>query len=154
MLKYENTLITFTEVPDEISLCINLTCCPCRCKECFEPWLRKDYGSVLSFDVIQQLRLKSPHISCICFMGGDNDHLSLYNLCQLIKSYYPHLKLAFYSGLDYMDPQLQEVLDYYKFGSYMPEHGPLNQTTTNQRFMKKTGPCWEDITYKFQIEKR
>lgn len=154
MLKYESTLVTFTEVPDEISLCINLTCCPCRCKECFEPWLRDDYGSVLSFDSIQEMRLKNPHVSCICFLGGDNDHLALYHLCKMIKSYYPSLKLALYSGLDTMDPLLKEVLDYYKFGPYIPEYGPLNKTTTNQHFMKKTGSHWEDITYKFQIEKR
>lgn len=99
MLKYESTLITFTEIPDEISLCINLTCCPCRCKECFEPWLRQDYGSILSFESIRQMRLKNPHISCICFMGGDNDHKSLYELCARIREELK-LKTAVYSGLD------------------------------------------------------
>lgn len=134
MLKYESTLITFIEVPDEISLCINLTCCPCRCEECFEPWLRDDYGSVLTFDAIREMRLQNPHISCICFMGGDNDHTALYHLCKEIKSYYPSLKLAFYSGLTEADPVLKEVLDYYKIGPYIPKYGPLNLTTTNQVF--------------------
>ena len=87
-------------------------------------------------------------------MGGDNDHIALYHLCKTIKSYYPNLKLALYSGLDSMDRQLTEVLDYYKFGSYIPEYGPLNKETTNQRFMKKVGSYWENITYKFQNEKR
>lgn len=153
MLKYESTLITFTEVPDEISLCINLTCCPCRCEECFEPWLRKDYGSILTFDAITQMRLQNPHISCICFMGGDNDHMALHQLCKMIKSYYPNLKLAFYSGLTGMDSQLAEYLDYYKFGPYIPEFGPLNKETTNQVFLQKQGSQWINITYRFQTKK-
>lgn len=154
MLKYESTLITFTEVPDEISLCINLTCCPCRCKECFEPWLRDDYGSILTFDIIRELRQKNPHISCICFMGGDNDHLALYHLCKEIKNYFPNLKLALYSGLTEFDRELSSVLDYYKFGPYIPEYGPLNKSTTNQIFLQRQGENWINITYKFQNEKR
>ena len=36
-IKYESTLITFTEIPDEISLCLNISGCPCHCEGCFEP---------------------------------------------------------------------------------------------------------------------
>lgn len=36
-MKYESTLITFTEIPDEISLCLNISGCPCHCEGCFEP---------------------------------------------------------------------------------------------------------------------
>lgn len=72
-------------------------------------------------------------------MGGDNDHMALYQLCKMIKSYYPNLKLAFYSGLTDMDGQLAEYLDYYKFGPYIPKFGPLNKATTNQVFLQKQG---------------
>jgi anaerobic ribonucleoside-triphosphate reductase activating protein len=152
MLKYESTLITFTEIPDEISLCINLTCCPCRCKECFEPWLRQDYGSILSFESIRQMRLKNPHISCICFMGGDNDHKSLYELCARIREEL-QLKTAVYSGLDSWDATLAEELDYYKVGSYQPACGPLNNPNTNQRLYKYIDNEWIDITNRFQKKK-
>ena len=37
MLKYSNYEITFAEVPDEISLCINLTNCPHKCIGCHSP---------------------------------------------------------------------------------------------------------------------
>ena len=36
-----------------------------------------------------------------------------------------------------MVPFLVNLLDYYKVGPYIPERGPLNKETTNQRFYKK-----------------
>ena len=39
MLKYLNCQVTFAEVPDEISLCINITNCPNRCPGCHSPEL-------------------------------------------------------------------------------------------------------------------
>lgn len=55
MIKYDNILVTFTEVPDEISLCINCTCCPLSCKNCFEPWLRNNYGKELTMERIKEM---------------------------------------------------------------------------------------------------
>lgn len=152
MLKYDNYLLTFTEVPDEITLCFNLTQCPCKCKECFEPWLQDDRGSILDIDVIQTLvSTKYSHITCICFMGGDNDHLALFALAKQLQRYYPNIKLAMYSGLVSMDHTLQSVLSYYKIGPFDSTYGPLNKNTTNQRFYKKDiYNNWIDITYKFQ----
>ena len=54
MLKYESALVTFTEVPDEISLCFNLTLCPCHCQGCFEPWLAEDSGTILTIEEIKK----------------------------------------------------------------------------------------------------
>ena len=56
--KYDSFMITFTEVPDELSLCINCTCCPLRCKGCFEPWLQEDRGAELTFAEIDNLLYK------------------------------------------------------------------------------------------------
>ena len=54
MLKYESILVTFTEVPDEISLCFNLTLCPYHCQGCFEPWLAEDSGTILTIAEIEK----------------------------------------------------------------------------------------------------
>lgn len=154
MLKYESTLVTFTEVPDEISLCFNLTLCPCHCQGCFEPWLAEDSGTILTITEIEKWLLKKPHCTCICFMGGDNDHESLVQLCREIRQLWPHLKLAMYSGCHKWDEKVAQVLDYYKVGPYIPQAGPLNKSTTNQRFFKKEGnENWQDITYRFQEKK-
>lgn len=153
-LKYESTLVTFTEVPDEIALCFNLTRCPCRCPGCFEPWLAEDGGIPLTLDAILELYHKKIHCSCICFMGGDNDHEALIQLCRQLRIVLPHVKIAMYSGLSTFDQNLAEELDYYKVGPYHQEQGPLNSPTTNQVFYKKEdNGNWQDITFRFQVKK-
>lgn len=154
MIKYdEKTLVTFTEVPDEIALCLNITGCPCHCEQCFEPWLRDDYGIPLDTEEIDRLLAENPHISCLCFMGGDRDHKAIAHFAEYIHIAHPTLKVAMYSGRPEFDPQLGKVLDYYKYGPYMPQFGPLNLKTTNQKFLKKVNNEWQDITSKFQIKK-
>ena len=54
-----------------------------------------------------------------------------------------------YSGDDEIDKSLAAVLDYYKVGSWMPERGPLNSTTTNQKLYRIVGDNLVDITFKF-----
>ena len=144
-------MITFTEVPDEISLCINCTCCPLRCKGCFEPWLRENSGEILTNKLLCELMWKNQHITCVCFMGGINDYDTLAELMKEIKDW--GLKVAIYSGHDYIEPTIEPYVDYYKVGPYKPKCGPLNQKTTNQKFFKKENNEWVDITYKFQKER-
>ena len=136
MLKYESTLVTFTEIPDEISLCFNISNCPCRCVDCFEPWLRNDIGSELTLAAAAELICANPHITTVCFMGGDADHEALIKLIAELREYFPDLKWAMYSGLSSWDNKLSAWLNYYKIGPYMPEFGPLNEKTTNQRMYK------------------
>ena len=135
MIKFEKTMITFTEVPDEISLCINCTCCPLRCQGCFEPWLREDSGEILTSQLLYELIQQNPHISCVCFMGGINDYYTLATLMKKVKDL--GLKVAIYSGHDYIEPTIESYVDYYKIGPYKPTCGPLNKKTTNQKFYKK-----------------
>ena len=135
MIRYESTLITFTEVPDEITLCINCTCCPLRCKGCFEPWLRENSGNILKIDSLRKLLWGHQHITCVCFMGGINDYSSLAELMKEVKDW--GLKVAIYSGHDDLEPTIESFVDYYKIGPYIPECGPLNKKTTNQKFYKK-----------------
>ena len=85
-------------------------------------------------------------------MGGDNDHNSLIKLIKEIKNQLK-VKIAVYSGLNFLDLELLEVVDYYKFGPYIPERGPMNQTTTNQVFLQKQGQTCKNITNKFQKKK-
>ena len=152
-IKYESSLVTFTEIPDEISLCFNITGCPCNCKGCFEPWLQQDCGDRLTMDVINEALEKHKHVTCFCFMGGDRYPDDVAVLTMELHRLYPNLKIAMYSGLAKMHPFLSKVLDYYKVGPYIEEFGPLNIKTTNQRLYKKENGEWVDITYKFQKER-
>ena len=146
MLKYFDTAIVLQEVPDEISLAINITNCPNRCKNCHSPWLREDIGTELTYyNIINEVK-KHKGISCILFMGGDSNHDEIIRLCAELRFQY---KTAVYSGNDEIDEKYIPVLDYYKVGSYQEKFGPLNCKTTNQKFYKILDGQLIDETYKF-----
>lgn len=88
MLKYVDTAITFSEIPDEITLCINLSNCPCHCEGCHSPHLAEDIGQVLTISRIEKLISGNKGITAICFMGGDNDHKLINHYAKLIKNSY------------------------------------------------------------------
>ena len=152
-IKYESTLVTFTEVPDEITLCFNISGCPCHCEGCFEPWLKDDIGVELTTAVLEAEIVSHKHITCVCFMGGDRYYNEMAVLIMEVHRDFPDLKWAFYSGRQEMVPFLEPLLHYYKVGPYIAARGPLNKETTNQVFYKKINGKWEDITYRFQIKK-
>jgi len=159
MIKYTETQVTFSEVPDEISLCINLSNCYHRCKGCHSPHLQEDVGEELTVDKLQELIDKNKGITCVCFMGGDNDLMKLYELSTTVHKF--GLKTAWYTGLYFGLDSLGDVVvrpivtnsfDYIKTGPYIESLGPLNKKTTNQRMYKKISKKpvkFEDITYKF-----
>lgn len=147
MLKYKDVLIGFQEVPDEISLCINITNCPNNCIGCHSPYLAEDIGEELTPEELSRLIMKNKGITCVCLMGGDNDPKQINSLAKVIKSLYPY-KVAWYSGSTKLAPEIIiHNFDYIKLGPYIEEFGPLNNPNTNQRMFKM--PDIEDITYKF-----
>lgn len=97
--------------------------------------MRENRGKELTYEEIDRILAKSNGISCVCFMGGINDYPTLANLMRHIK--YKGLKVALYSGHPEMCPEIADIADYYKIGPYIPEFGPLNHKTTNQKFFKK-----------------
>lgn len=147
MLKYKDVLVGFQEVPDEISLCINITNCPNNCIGCHSPYLAEDIGEELTPEELSRLITKNKGITCVCLMGGDNDPKQINSLAKVIKSLYPY-KVAWYSGSTKLSPKIIiHNFDYIKLGPYIEEFGPLNNPNTNQRMFKI--PDLEDITYKF-----
>lgn len=88
MLKYTSTQITFSEIPDEIALCINLSNCPCHCKNCHSSYLAEDIGEILTYSKIEKLIEDNKGITTVCFMGGDNDPKLVNRYAKLIKTYY------------------------------------------------------------------
>lgn len=115
MLKFLETSVVFTEIPDEITLAVNITNCPFRCKDCHSPWLQTDIGEDLTTNIFHLID-KYPYITTVSFMGGDADHEGTAKLATLIKKE-TGLKVAMYSGSNEIDPILVRVLDYYKVGA-------------------------------------
>ena len=72
MLKYYNFDIVFQEIPDEVTLAVNITNCPHHCPGCHSPHLHENVGFALDETEIDQLLSKyGKQITCFCFMGGD-----------------------------------------------------------------------------------
>lgn len=149
MLKYVNTMVTFSEVPDEISLCIEISNCPCHCIGCHSSYLAEDIGEALTLDKIYKLIENNEGITCICFMGGDSSPKEIDMFARCIKDLYD-IKVAWYSGRQELSKDINlEFFDFVKLGPYIEELGPLNSKTTNQRFYKVVDGKLVDITYKF-----
>ena len=158
MLKYLNTQVTFSEIPDEITLCINITGCKIGCKNCHSSYLAEDIGEELTLDKIYKLIDNNEGITCICFMGGDSSPKEIDMFARLIKDLYD-IKVAWYSGKQELSKDINlSNFNYVKLGPYIEELGPLNSKTTNQRMYRvaynhyddgTSGYELEDITYKF-----
>ena len=157
MIKYLETLVTFAEIPDEITLCINITNCPCNCNGCHSSYLSKDIGEELNNDVLDKLISDNSGISCIAFMGGDSSPKEINDLAKYVKDKYS-ISIAWYSGRQELSKDINlDNFDYIKLGPYIKELGPLTSKTTNQKLYQygklfsdyTIDKCWKDITYKF-----
>ena len=151
-LKYLGYSIVFQEVPNEVSLAINISGCPHRCKGCHSEYLWEYKGGYIYDDIEILLNKYSSEITCVCFMGGDQNSEELKNLILFVKHFYK-LKVCVYSGFDYNIndlPQWCYYCDYLKIGSYKSKLGGLNSKTTNQRFYKNKNNVFIDITNEFQ----
>lgn len=150
-MKYQQVRVTFAEIPDEITLCIEISGCPVHCLGCHSPWLWEDKGEELTIDRVKDLIKQNPGITCVCFMGGQPEEVEV-----LAKwSRQPGIKIAWYTGLTedqvYIDLRL---FNYVKFGPYIAKKGPINKRTTNQRLYRVDFNDYgivrlDDITSKF-----
>lgn len=150
MLKYVDAKVVFAEVPDEITLAINISNCPCQCKGCHSSYLAQDIGTELTFNEVRKLIKKNSGISCIALMGGDAEPDKINTLASFIINHYNSIKVAWYSGRQELSNSIDlSNFDYIKLGPYKEEFGPLNSMTTNQRFYKVNGKELVDITNEF-----
>ena len=150
MIKYvpQDTSVVFAEICDEISLGLNLSLCPHRCRGCHSPYLQTDIGAELTTDIIDNLIKRHHGITCVVFLGGDNDKETLKKFGTFVKS--KNLKSAWYSGDSELDlNEYGKYFDYIKVGPYVEELGPLNVKTTNQKLYQISNGVAKDITYTF-----
>lgn len=152
MLKYVNTGVVFQEIPDEVTLAINISNCPCHCPGCHSQYLAEDIGDPLDEAAIDRFVAQySPDITCIAFMGGDAEPENLSQLALYIKEKYPRLKVAWYSGRLRITSTVDKTrYNYIKVGPYIRHLGPLSKPTTNQRLYRiLSDGTMEDITARF-----
>lgn len=147
---YVDTKVVFAEVPDEVTLAINISNCPCNCKGCHSPYLGTNTGEPLFPDILDELIDNNKGITCVAIMGGDSNPAEVDALAFYIKVIYNSIKVAWYSGRQELSGSIKlKNFDYIKLGPYKEECGPLSSKTTNQRFYKVEGNTLTDITEKF-----
>lgn len=135
MLKYTDTKIVFAEVPDEVTLAINISNCPCHCEGCHSTYLADDIGELLNWDSLNAIIGLNRGITCVAFMGGDISPKEISLLACKVKQ--NGLKTAWYSGRQELSPEIRlEDFDFIKLGPYIKEKGALNKPGTNQRFYR------------------
>lgn len=152
MLKYVDTLVSFQEIPDEISLCINISNCPNNCPGCHSAYLKDDVGTPLTYTELMRILKDIRGITCVCFMGCDKEPWEIQRLAQFVKE--KGLKVAWYSGKQELHEDIRLAnFDYVKLGPYIEELGPLTSRTTNQVMYKidhlADRPFVVDITSRF-----
>ena len=161
MIKYkpDTVQVVFEEIPDEVTLAIEITNCPGMCEGCHSPWLREDIGEELTPETLRRLIDENRGVTCVCFMGEGKDPQALKYLALSVRlrSDYPY-RTALYSGRNEVEKEYDAYFDYIKVGPFIPAKGPLNKETTNQRLYKieeRFGTDFDaettrhDITYKF-----
>lgn len=153
MAKYYNAMVVFEEIPDEITLAINITNCPCHCIGCHSKFLWEDVGTELTIDELDRLIEENKGITCVCFMGGDANPKEINDLAgevatKSICCFLP-LKIAWYSGKDELSEDIEiGRFDYIKLGHYDERMGGLDKETTNQRLYKVVG--YEDKDFELK----
>jgi anaerobic ribonucleoside-triphosphate reductase activating protein len=149
MLRFHNYDIVFQEVPDEVTLAINISNCPNRCKGCHSPHLLEDKGEILDENALEKLLQKyGSAITCVCFMGGDNSPEEVLRLAKIVKKF--DKKTAWYSGKqNFPNNFALSFFSYIKLGPYVEHLGGLDSPSTNQRFYRIENDRIIDITQRF-----
>ncbi|MBO4476124.1 MAG: anaerobic ribonucleoside-triphosphate reductase activating protein [Bacteroidales bacterium] len=147
MLKYIPSLtdIVMEEIPDRVTLAVEITNCQGNCPGCHSPFLRDDIGEELTSAAIDRMVKDNFGVNCFLFLGEGRDRDSLFRLAGHIRKEFPGIQTALYTGRDSVGPEYSEYFDFIKTGPYKEELGPLNKPTTNQRLYYHG----EDITSRF-----
>lgn len=152
MLHYHNYDIVFQEIPDEITLAINITGCKNNCHNCHSKHLQEEGETELTKETIAALLSKYNRlISCVCFMGGDHNPKQVESLACYIKLIScSKIKTAWYSGKNDIANEIKmKSFDYIKLGAYIETLGGLRSKSTNQRLYRVNEGTLTNITERF-----
>lgn len=153
MLRYTDYDIVFQEIPDEVTLAVNISNCPNRCKGCHSPYLMEDVGDALTEESLAVLLSKyGKAVTCVCFMGGDAEPMEVERLGRFLCNQPGRtVKAAWYSGRAELPVGFDtRCFSYIKLGPYIESLSGLKSTQTNQRLYRIESGKMNDITYRFR----
>lgn len=147
MIKYipEFTDVVLEEVPDRVTLAVEIPNCQGSCPGCHSSFLKLDLGKELTAAEADRLVEDNFGVNCFLFLGEGNDHEALMELAAHLRAAHPDLELALYSGRQEVEEEIYEAFDFVKVGPYVEALGPLSEASTNQRMYYHR----EDITSRF-----
>lgn len=147
MIKYipELTDVVLEEVPDRVTLAVEIPNCQGSCPGCHSSFLKLDLGKELTAAEADRLVEDNFGVNCFLFLGEGNDHEALMKLAAHLRDSHPKLELALYSGRQEVEEEIYEAFDFVKVGPYVEALGPLSEASTNQRMYYHR----EDITSRF-----
>lgn len=158
MIKYTQTSVVFAEIPNHITLAINIAACKRQCAGCHSMYLRRDLGQDLEEALPTLLSWYKGMADTVCFMGEGADPAALARCIRRARE--SGYMTALYSGADDRAdiPVLRLLsegeLDFLKIGSYQRALGPLTARSTNQRLYQYDGGKVTDLTPLFWKEYR
>lgn len=140
-LKFISYAIVFQEVPNETTLAFNISGCPYHCSGCHSKYLWEYRGDNLIENMEQIINKYNGYITCVCFMGGDQNVNELTEALKICKNM--GLKTCVYSGASEIKISALQYLDWVKLGRYEErlksdnhiEHG-VKLATTNQHMYR------------------
>lgn len=144
-LKYLGYAIVFQEVYNETTLAFSISGCPYHCNGCHSQYLWEYEGDNLIENMEQIINKYNGYITCVCFMGGDQNMDELVSALQTCKNL--GLKTCVYSGASDISKFKNALvyLDWLKLGKYEDrlkannhiEHG-VRLATANQHMYRIT----------------
>lgn len=140
-LKFISYAIVFQEVPNETTLAFNISGCPYHCNGCHSQYLWEYRGDNLIENMERIINKYNGYITCVCFMGGDQNVNELIEALKICKNM--GLKTCVYSGASKIAISALQYLDWIKLGRYEErlksdnhiEHG-VKLATTNQHMYR------------------
>ena len=144
MLRYTDYDIVFQEIPDEVTLAVNLSGCPNRCPGCHSPQLQREIGAPLTAEALEGILARY----------GDPEAVSA--LAEYLRRSRPDLRIAWYSGRTEPPAGFRaERFDYLKLGPYVEALGGLRSPATNQRLWRlRPDGSRTDLTHRFRQERK
>lgn len=137
--------VVLEEIPDRVTLAVEISNCQGSCVGCHSPFLKEDIGEELTPEAVDSLIAANFGVNCFLLLGEGRDPDAVLAIAAHLRSHHPSLETAIYSGRTEVEPELFDAFDYVKVGPYIPAYGPLNKETTNQRLYYHR----EDITSRF-----
>ena len=88
MIKFvpEMTSVVMEEIPDRVTLAVDISNCRGNCIGCHSPFLKEDVGEELTADIIDGLVKENFGIDCFLFLGEGRDPDRLLELAAHVRS--------------------------------------------------------------------